>query len=303
MKRAPEKVYVKLKINMIRLLFQILSTLIIFGGIFGLAATIIVIPVLVPIGNPYTIVAGAWEILEALLTMGVIPFIAIVSIALFALLAGRVGCAWWCPFGLIQDIISYVGKKKRISYVTNRKLTNIALFFLIIFLLIDLSIFYGKLSDINMKTYFGAFVRRPSSILDPSSTLFSMLFFYFYWELYPKRLSDLSKLVNYPPAFYFRIILLIIILIVTYYYPRAYCRWLCPMGYLMGFLGKYAILRVYRDPFRCTRCGECNKVCPMGINLLEYNGPIESELCIMCLACMEACSVPGALRVKLNIKG
>jgi len=71
--------------------------------------------------------------------------------------------------------------------------------------------------------------------------------------------------------------------------PRFWCRYLCPLGGLLGLIGKAAVIKA-RINSRCTDCGRCGAVCPTGaISGRARDGVAHSE-CTMCMNCPEACS-------------
>lgn len=45
---------------------------------------------------------------------------------------------------------------------------------------------------------------------------------------------------------------------------RLWCRHLCPLGALLGQVGRFSRLGRVVDPERCTACGKCARACPMG---------------------------------------
>ena len=297
---AEKKKFKSYRISILRITTQIISFILIFGGSFSLAASFIVLPIMAPLGNPYTTVAGAWQLMEFLLTMAIFPFIAITVIALGSLLIGRAFCGWVCPFGFISDVISYLGKKKRVSNPTNNALYKLSIFIAAVFIFIDVTIGYNEYLGSSIYGYFGDFAREPSSIIDPTSTIFSLLFWYVAWGLYPKNVTELTTLVSYPLAFWFRIFVLIIAILMNYFVPRAWCRWICPLGGLMSIGTPYKLVKVYLDPSKCLgpTCSLCVKSCPMGIPILDYKGHSSNPLCISCLKCLEACPTK-AISVKI----
>ena len=66
------------------------------------------------------------------------------------------------------------------------------------------------------------------------------------------------------------------------------CRYLCPTGRLLGFLGRRSIISVRRDPNYClTKCTSCRDICPLKVNpKLD-----ETRDCSLCGECMSIC--PG----------
>jgi polyferredoxin len=84
----------------------------------------------------------------------------------------------------------------------------------------------------------------------------------------------------------------VIILIVCIYIGRAWCRWFCPLGALLGVMTPLAIIGVQRNLSKCLgkKCRQCEVACPMGVPLLrEPWAKIRDSNCIMCMKCWEAC--------------
>lgn len=86
-----------------------------------------------------------------------------------------------------------------------------------------------------------------------------------------------------------RIPWLLIILVTTavLFAPRFWCICLCPTGLLLSFFSRWRKrLLISSD---CTRCGECQRRCPMGAAT-----PDKREIgddCILCFRCYETCPV------------
>lgn len=275
------------RISIPRFLIQTVSFFLIFGGLFGIAATHLILPIIAPFGSPYTTVGGAWAFLEITVTAGLFPALAIAVIALSSLLVGRLFCAWICPLGFIYEVESFFGRKVNVSKYTNKALYKLSLVLAGLFLFIGVSIGYREAIGKSIRGMFGKMAREPSSIIDPLSTVFSMLFWFFYLEKYPRELADLATI---PAVFWFRVTFLIVSFVLSFYVTRGYCRYLCPLGGVMGVASQYGFLTVYRDPRKCEKgCRECEKVCPMGIKLRDYEGRVEDPLCILCGKCIEAC--------------
>lgn len=69
---------------------------------------------------------------------------------------------------------------------------------------------------------------------------------------------------------------------------RFWCRYLCPLGGLLGLLSKIALFRrkVLED---CTGCVLCTIVCPTGTINPDKHYASDSSECTMCLDCLETC--------------
>ncbi len=74
---------------------------------------------------------------------------------------------------------------------------------------------------------------------------------------------------------------------------RAFCKYVCPVSLVMKPASKIGLIRVKPDlGKKCTECGSCNKICPMGIDVMNYmiqNKEITDTECILCNDCKIVC--------------
>jgi MauM/NapG family ferredoxin protein len=75
--------------------------------------------------------------------------------------------------------------------------------------------------------------------------------------------------------------------------PRFWCRYLCPLGSLLGLIGKIAIFRREVNASSCNECGACARVCPTGTIRPEKNNASDPAECTMCLECVSVCPRAG----------
>lgn len=76
---------------------------------------------------------------------------------------------------------------------------------------------------------------------------------------------------------------------------RFFCRYFCPLGALLAFIGGKRRLRIYHNDEACTDCGVCQRSCPLGLNPALKEGA--SLYCWNCGECVEACR-PGSLSLR-----
>ncbi len=68
--------------------------------------------------------------------------------------------------------------------------------------------------------------------------------------------------------------------------PRFYCRFICPLGALLGVLGRWALGRIGKTHADCSRCGRCEWHCE---GACAPNSIIRPGECVLCLNCVTAC--------------
>jgi polyferredoxin len=67
---------------------------------------------------------------------------------------------------------------------------------------------------------------------------------------------------------------------------RAWCRYLCPWGWLLGFLHRFSRVKVVRDEAACTHCDHCVTTCEVGA--IDATG-VRHDACQLCLSCVDKC--------------
>lgn len=69
--------------------------------------------------------------------------------------------------------------------------------------------------------------------------------------------------------------------------PRFWCRYLCPLGALLGLFSRFGIFkRVVNN--RCSACEKCRERCPMGA-ITEDPRMVEAAECLQCRTCRLIC--------------
>jgi polyferredoxin len=219
------------------------------------------------------------------------------------LLHGTVFCGWICPTGAVQDLAGWLRKRfpRRKERLSRGKLIGLTLFvagFLTLLLRLGIS--------------------KQLMIEDSSVHWAAMLVLLCYLVLagvvddYPSRKLRLFSLaaifftavshlvVTSPVHFAFTArddpasaLTTLVILVSAIFVLRPWCRYLCPWGYLMGFLHRFSRLRIQKAPGQCTECGVCNTTCDVGA---IKNGAIRLDQCQFCYSCVDHCP-NGGLRV------
>ncbi len=228
-------------------------------------------------GSPlYTFIAGA------------------LAIIILTLLFGRVFCSMICPFGILQDIISFIGRKifrkKKFKPLPSFKRIRIVVLGGTVICVIT-----GFLFPVYLLEPFANFGRIVTALFVPTviflnNLAVSMIGAGKYIWLAP---------IPYPPltfsAFAIATTALLLISIATILYGRIFCNTLCPVGALLSFISRYSLFRISISTKGCGGCSLCSTVCKSGC--IDFNKrQLDNERCVMCFNCLSACNF-GAIKL------
>jgi MauM/NapG family ferredoxin protein len=71
--------------------------------------------------------------------------------------------------------------------------------------------------------------------------------------------------------------------------PRFWCRYLCPLGGLLGLISRISLVRHAVDNDACTACRRCARSCSPGAIRSSDTFVADPAECTLCLDCLEAC--------------
>ncbi len=281
------------KLRLLRIFVQFIMFILMNLTFFSIGATWLVLPVVMP-KSLFTTSEGAFDLLQRMITAAIIPFLPLASFFLIGAVFGRLFCAWSCPFGLFQDIIGILTswtRKYEPKQETNLNLRQIGEFItggtIIASVFIGVNVGLGNTSLVESS--FGLFKDQPWTLLSPATFLFVMIPGLFYWGGI-ENFFIWEKFVVIDILFWIRLFIFIFAVILMIYIPKGWCRWFCPVGIITGYLGKNSILGVGRNVAKCTHCGLCEDVCPMGVRVLSHPPEkVRSVQCTNCLDCVAVC--------------
>jgi len=151
-----------------------------------------------------------------------------------------------------------------------------------------------------------------------------------YWIKPARRIAQLVFLLISFPLFYFLVVfgwyyviaaILILVLVSSLFVGRAFCSWVCPFGtlyefsrlglnckrlrplcrfgcpyaFFMGIMNRFSMFKIKKDDAKCTQCGICDALCPVGLTDLGSSyqnftsNPSRRYACIRCLTCVASC--------------
>lgn len=290
------------KLRLLRTFVQFIMFILMNLTFFFIGATWLVLPVNMP-RSLYSSSEGAFFLLQRMLTMAIVPLIPLAAIFLFGAIFGRLFCAWACPFGLFQDLLGYFTSwinKYEPTRETNLNLRQLGEFITVAILFVStfigVNVALGEKAAVD--TAFDVFTDQPWVVLSPSVFLLTVIPLLFWWGGIENFLIW-DKFIQIDPLFWIRIFIFVFVIIVVIYIPRGWCRWFCPVGIIMGFLGTNSLLGLGRNITKCNHCALCEDVCPMGVRILSHpSEKVRSPHCTNCLDCVAVCP-EDAMEVKI----
>ncbi len=183
----------------------------------------------------------------------------------FGVILGRAVCGWLCPFGLFQELLHKIPSPKAglkkcflwIKYVV-----------LVVFVL---------LLPILATNYMGMGKPAFCQYICPAGTLEGGL-------LLLGTHPELRQTIG--PLFGLKAGILIGVILGSIFIYRFFCRVLCPLGAIYGFMNRFSMCHLEVDPRRCVSCGACHKACRMEVDPVKKPDSME---CIRCGDCVQAC--------------
>jgi len=237
-----------------------------------------------------------------------IPRLALASItAALTLVLGRVWCGWLCPLGSLLEWVRFRSAETWFSPKTGfldwRTVKNLLL------LLILAAALFGNLSLLIFDPL-TLFTRTMTTVVIPALnhavTAVERAAYPILW-LRPV-VDGLEGLLRGPvlpviqPVFAQNVALAALflgLLALNALADRFWCRYLCPLGALLGLLSKVSLLRPFVRP-ACNRCGHCVSACRLGAVRPPWSPDagrgyeIVISECTVCLDCLAACPESAA---------
>lgn len=217
-------------------------------------------------------------------------------LVILTLVFGRAWCGWLCPLGTTLDIFAPRRRRGRAAQPDlpdQLRSLKYGLLLVIVF-----AALMGNLTLLIFDPLTILFRTLTASILPATDQVITAIERALYQVPIlagPVTAFDsLIRPVILPPeALYYRQAILYAlvfgaILGLNWIAPRFWCRYLCPLGALLGILSKAALLR--REVGEgCKGCAICGQVCPTGTIDPQRNYASDPSECTMCLDCIQAC--------------
>jgi len=214
---------------------------------------------------------------------------------LAALIFGRIWCGWVCPMGAILTWISPRDQKIKPSLSDSWRTVK----YVLLIVLIGAAVLGNQ--TLIVSDPISILTRTMTTALWPALRFlvfgiegflyrFDVLWPALDWGnanlLLPLFQGIESVFISALPIF----LLFLVIIGLNWVAERFWCRYLCPLGGLLGIFSRPALLRREVSDV-CTSCGLCARSCPTGTIDQEYGFVSDPAECIYCYDCAADCPV------------
>ena len=208
------------------------------------------------------------------------------AVLVLTVLFGRVYCSFLCPLGTVMDLAvraRYRSKKPGYAYTAPLNILRYTVLGLTVALF-----FAGSLVLVDFFDPYSVFGRTLSTLVRPLVVLANNAF---------SRLLETAGIYGLKPvpvyAFSLSVTVvaalsILVILALALMKGRLYCNSLCPVGTLLGLVGRFQLWRFSLDEKTCTSCGLCERVCKSGC--IDVAGKtVDTDRCVACFNCLGVC--------------
>jgi len=221
-----------------------------------------------------------------------------VPLVAFTLMFGRIFCGWLCPLGFIEEVFFRVPFTRKVMLALTpqarrlRLILSVILFLAAIFLLFEFkpkTFFFVQ----NIAAFWGlaALILTALFVLNPGADIKLKRMRYlllFAWLV----IISLGIFVTDPwcalygnEIDYSSLVALFTVLASAAVVPMAWCRYLCPLGAVLGMAMKFSQVKIKRKKDSLISSSQAKEICY--VQALTEKG-LDKSSCLFCKRCVQA---------------
>ncbi len=229
------------------------------------------------------------QFLPAVLSLHVV----IVALLLVVTLVfGRIYCSVICPLGVFQDIIAWVGKRrKRNPYRYSPAQSRVRYGGLVLFVI---AIIAGIGSLVALLAPYSSYGRIASNLLQPLWLWGNNGLAYLAERADSYAFYSVDVWIKSLSTFLIAVVTLVVLAVLAWRNGRTYCNTVCPVGTVLGFVSRFSWLKPYIDTSKCVNCGLCARNCKAAC-INDKAHAIDYSRCVACMDCLGKCHT-GAIK-------
>jgi ferredoxin len=215
-------------------------------------------------------------------------------VLLLTLVRGRMWCGWLCPLGTVLDLFSlrWWRGAREVPPESWRKLKyGLLLTVLLAALLANLTLMiFDPLTILFRTLSVSVWPALDQVVTIAEATLYRVPTLRSVVSLFDGLVRP--NVLPAQPAYYRYTFLYASVFLgvvaLNLVASRFWCRYLCPLGALLGLVSKVSFKRRQVNEL-CRQCDACARVCPTGTIDAERGYASDPGECTVCLKCLEAC--------------
>ncbi len=219
-------------------------------------------------------------------SLSVIGFAVII---LVTLLFGRIYCSTICPLGIMQDIISWIAKKRSKRSLFFKTKIGYPIWRYSFLALTIASLAAGFALIVTLLDPYSQAGRIFNYVLNPIIVTLNNGVAFIAQKLNIYSIYKVSYLEFSLPIILITFGSLGLIGYMAYKRGRLFCNTICPVGTFLGLISKVSWFKIKLNPSNCTKCAKCIGVCKSEcINLKTFK--VDTSRCVDCFNCLTVCN-------------
>ena len=218
----------------------------------------------------------------------------VVALLLLTLVFGRLYCSVICPLGMLQDVVAKFGlkaKKNRYRYSKPKSVLRVVVLVAFVALLVG-----GVASLFTLVAPYSAFGRIMTNLVQPLWIGVNNLLALLAARLDSYAFYSVEVLWRGAASLTVALVTLGVVGWLAWRGGRTWCNTICPVGTLLGFFSRFALLRPVINTEKCNGCGRCARNCKSAC-IDPKNHTIDMSRCVVCFDCLDSCK-QGAIEYR-----